>query len=73
MDHHPRHDHASFLLRLWRAKSSEWFASLEDTATGERKGFASLDLLMKFLQSLTDENESNGDLDETNTRLPPDR
>ena len=54
-----RHNHASFLLRLWRADSAIWLASLEDTTTGERKGFANIDLLVQFLKSLTDEAESD--------------
>ena len=48
--------HISFLLRLWQADSSPaitWVASLEDTSTGERKGFANVDLLAQYLRSLT--------------------
>lgn len=42
----------SYLLRLWRVDEDGhqvWRASLEDPRTGERRGFASLELLMEFL------------------------
>jgi hypothetical protein len=64
-------DHVSFLLRLWRVDSMSWLASLEDTTTGERKGFANLELLAQFLRSLTDEAKSTGEKYEQNLRLPP--
>jgi hypothetical protein len=43
----------SFLLRVWRVRQNEhfvWRASLEDTRTGERRGFANLEELVKFLR-----------------------
>jgi hypothetical protein len=46
----------SFLLRLWQVKQNGengWRASLEDTRTGERQGFASLESLMDFLREQT--------------------
>jgi hypothetical protein len=46
----------SFLLRLWRsgpAASPRWRASLEDTRTGERRGFASLAEAFAFLEQHT--------------------
>ena len=46
-------DYASYLLRLWRAEEQGraiWLASLENTLTSERKNFASLAALVKFLQ-----------------------
>lgn len=42
----------SFLLRLWRVRQNDsetWRASLEDPRTGERRGFASLEALVKYL------------------------
>jgi hypothetical protein len=42
----------SYLLRLWCTKPSEpgcWRASLEDSHTGERLGFANLEELFAFL------------------------
>ena len=46
-------DYASYLLRLWKVEEQErtvWLASLENALTGERKNFASLAALVKFLQ-----------------------
>lgn len=42
----------SYLLRLWRAPgeaNQPWRASLEDTLTGQRTGFADLEALCAFL------------------------
>ena len=42
----------AYLLRLWDANSHgppAWHASLEDTHTGERHGFADLERLVAFL------------------------
>jgi hypothetical protein len=42
----------SFLLRLWCISQNNceiWRASLEDPRTGEKRGFASLDLMLDFL------------------------
>jgi hypothetical protein len=47
----------SYLLRLWRTGTGEtwtWRASLEDARTGERQGFASLNLLFAFLENETE-------------------
>jgi hypothetical protein len=47
----------SYLLRLWQTKSGGemvWRASLEDSQTGERQGFASLDALFAFLRQQTE-------------------
>jgi hypothetical protein len=44
----------SYLLRLWRAPGGAdqpWRASLQDTLTGERTGFADLEALCAFLQT----------------------
>ena len=44
--------HQAYLLRLWRAAPDQpaaWRASLENTRTGERFGFALLEQLFVFL------------------------
>jgi hypothetical protein len=44
----------SCILRLWRAPGGAdqpWRASLQDTLTGERTGFADLEALCAFLQT----------------------
>jgi hypothetical protein len=43
----------AYLLRLWRVNtghSTVWHASLEDSRTGERRGFADLSMLFVFLE-----------------------
>jgi hypothetical protein len=48
--------HISYLLRLWRERSSasiQWRASLQDPHSGERVGFAHLDGLIAFLRGQT--------------------
>jgi len=45
----------SFILRVWRAGDGgrpQWRASLEDTRTGERRGFASLEELYAYIETL---------------------
>jgi hypothetical protein len=42
----------SYLLRLWQVENKGqlvWRASLEDSRTGERQGFASIDALLVFV------------------------
>ena len=41
----------SYLLRLWHSESADqsWRASLEDSRTGERIGFATLEQMFAFL------------------------
>ena len=48
-------DYQSYLLRLWRENDEEkgWRASLESSRTGERRGFARLDDLFRFLRRQT--------------------
>jgi hypothetical protein len=49
--------YASYLLRLWQTTSGNkvvWRASLENSQTAERQGFASLDALFNFLRQQTD-------------------
>ena len=51
-----KRDYQAYLLRLWRVNTSRgavWHASLEDSRTGERRGFANLDSLLKFLEEQT--------------------
>ena len=47
----PAKGYRSYLLRLWCAETLDrcWRASLEDLRTGERIGFASLELLFAYL------------------------
>jgi len=47
-------DYRSFLLRIWieRTNSEKWRYSLEDTRTGKRKGFASIEKLITYLNEL---------------------
>ncbi len=50
----------SFLLRLWQVKQNGeevWRALLEDSHTGARHGFASLEALMEFLFQQTQSGE----------------
>jgi hypothetical protein len=52
----------SFLLRLWRVQVDGklvWRASLENSFTGERKGFANLRELIVYLE--TQVSEANND------------
>ncbi len=47
----------SYLLRLWRAPGGAgqpWRASLENTHTGERRGFADLQALVAYLRVETE-------------------
>ena len=46
--------YCSYLLRIWiePADGDQWRFSLEDTRTGKRKGFASLEKLSEHLERL---------------------
>lgn len=60
----PDHYHA-FLLRLWQIQNDDeatWLASLEDSRSGEKHGFASLEALLEYLRQLTGK-EENKELD----------
>ncbi len=47
----PWPDYFSYLLRFWRTGPDRpWRASLEDSRTGERWGFGSLEALQEFLR-----------------------
>ena len=45
----------AFMLRLWLVdgESSAWHASLEDSHTGERRGFGNLELMFEFIKEQT--------------------
>jgi len=52
MNQQPRY--LSYLLRLWQTSDDGkqiWRASLESPGSGERRGFASLEDLFKFLKA----------------------
>ena len=48
-------DYRSFLLRIWieQTDGNKWRYSLEDTRTGKRKGFATLEKLIVYLEEIT--------------------
>jgi hypothetical protein len=51
-----RRRYLAYMLRLWQVGSGEelaWRASLENPHTGERRGFASLETLVEFLEKET--------------------
>jgi hypothetical protein len=53
-------DYQSYLLRLWRVDEGEdgWQASLESTQTGERRGFADLEVMLAYLRRRTSRRRS---------------
>ncbi len=51
-----RYPYYSFLLRLWAESGDDspiWRASLEDTRTGKRQGFPSVEALIAYLREQT--------------------
>ena len=58
-------DYAAYLLRLWRERSGEstrWRASLQDTHSGERVGFANPEEMFGYLRrEMGDLPERNGE------------
>ena len=51
----------AYLLRIWKERQNGktvWRASLEEAHTGERHGFASLALLVDYLNGQLKENEN---------------
>ncbi len=57
--------YVSYLLRLWQSNEADgpvWRASLEHTRSGQRFGFANLESLFAFLQTLS---QSPGDAEST--------
>ena len=59
-------DYFSYLLRLWREieETVVWRASLQDTRTGERMGFATLDDLMEYIRHHVEANNSTMTIEE---------
>jgi hypothetical protein len=56
-DRQPSEYHA-FLLRIWRVDArQDWHASLQNTETGQRSHFRTLDELFGFLHSRLDADE----------------
>ncbi len=49
--------YCSFLLRIWvePVDGDQWRYSLEDTRTGKRRGFTSLEKMDRYLTELTDQ------------------
>lgn len=46
-------DYVSFLLRLWQAEEDDywvWRASLESAQTGEKRNFATVSVMMEYLE-----------------------
>jgi hypothetical protein len=61
----------SFIMRVWQAGDGErpqWRASLENTQTGERRGFASLEDLATFIQTLPGEKAGNQQTQRSNIK-----
>ena len=59
----------SFLLRCWEDSNRSpdrpaiWRFSLEDVATGERRGFRDLETLVVFLQTQTSDSQPDTETD----------
>jgi hypothetical protein len=48
------YDYQAYLIRLWReAGSNGWRVSLEDPHTGEKRYFASVEQMARFLEEQT--------------------
>ena len=57
-----RKRYQSYLLRIWRVIDSEysnWLLSLENSHTGEKKGFADVEAMCEFIKDLLDATEGN--------------
>ena len=53
-----RPGYLAYMLRMWRVEAEDgpvWRGSLESPHTGERQGFANLDMLFAFLGEKTGE------------------
>jgi len=63
----------AYMLRLWQVRDHDeltWRASLEDAHTGERRGFASLEMLVAFLREQTrDDRNQTSEVSETSGSL----
>jgi hypothetical protein len=53
-------EYHAYLLRLWRVQTNghNWHALLQDVASGERYGFATMEMLVTFLNMLSEEPDS---------------
>ena len=61
----PPDQYHAFLLRLWQSSNANegtWLASLEDSRSGEKHGFASLEALLEYLRQIT-RREGNKEFD----------
>lgn len=61
MSAHPKKYHA-FLLRLWQIENEDeniWRVSLEDSRTGEKHGFASLEAAWQYLKEILKNEQRN--------------
>lgn len=48
---HPTQESQAYIVRIWRSHAEEqWCFSVQDVATGERLGFASLENLFAFFR-----------------------
>lgn len=59
----------AYLLRLWQVKDAGkliWRASLEDSHTGERQGFPSLEALVTFLLEQVRNHQPEGEAHQAN-------
>ena len=54
-------DYRSFLLRLWieRENDGKWRFSLEDTRTGKRRAFATIEKLIAHLKEILKNEKQN--------------
>ncbi len=69
-----REGYISYLLRIWETANGEtrlWRAQLEQPGTGERRGFASLQDLFRFLESQTRLSANPHPGDEKDAVTPP--
>ena len=69
--HAHKERYKAFLLRLWQVNQNGdhiWRASLEDTRTGERRGFASLEALMEYLRAQIKGDEKDNPVKPTSER-----
>jgi hypothetical protein len=55
-------EYRSYLLQMWRVQTNgdSWRAQLVDVATSERHGFATLEKLVAFLETLGGVKEQTG-------------
>ena len=64
----PGRKYVSYLLRLWQVHDEyglSWRASLEETRTGQRRGFIGLEALVDFLRGLAEPSEPHTQREES--------